>query len=313
MRPSPRSKPQPVTDRRDLWPRPMTCYPRRAGRRAIPTAPWTMPRCSVSLAARAGSPARLQLSQSWLACLLAATGQETRTRALLEQIRSGGPVLSSEATALIAVAEALLCLDDPEAARSLLEPATVGERPVRSSLWRRALLEAISPDDALSSPGADMPGFDRAVAAGAARRLALTGGGGQRPAIGLTSPPAGVWPHRPPPPSPSLASGPFGPTTRSSITQPGNGPGSANCACIWSWSASDSGADRCDPLAGWQRTSEGQNLRVTLSHLLDVLDPERERSQRSRLLQENSGAIGLDHVQVCGSMSGRSSATPSSS
>jgi len=40
--------------------------------------------------------------------------------------------------------------------------------------------------------------------------------------------------------------------------------------------------------------SAGQNLRVTLSHLLDVLDPDRERSQRSVLLGENSGAIRLD-------------------
>jgi DNA-binding SARP family transcriptional activator len=40
--------------------------------------------------------------------------------------------------------------------------------------------------------------------------------------------------------------------------------------------------------------SAGQNLRVTLSHLLDVLDPDRERSQGSQLLREASGAIRLD-------------------
>ncbi len=50
-------------------------------------------------------------------------------------------------------------------------------------------------------------------------------------------------------------------------------------------------------MALWPDRSEraaGQNLRVTLSHLLDVLDPGRERSQGSHLLQESGGAIRLD-------------------
>ena len=100
---------------------------------------------SVSLAAAVGPPARLQLSQSWLACLFAATGQDKETNALLEQIYGGGRVLSAEGAALAAVAEALLHIDDPDAARSLLESTDAVDRPVRSSLWRRALLEALSP------------------------------------------------------------------------------------------------------------------------------------------------------------------------
>ena len=52
---------------------------------------------SVSYASHVGVPARLQLSQSWLACLLAATGQDRETGALLEQIHSSGPLLRVKA------------------------------------------------------------------------------------------------------------------------------------------------------------------------------------------------------------------------
>ena len=125
---------------------------------------------------RVGPPARLQLSQAWLACLLAATGQDGETNALLAEIHGGGPLLSTEGAALTAVAEALLHIEDPDAVRSLLESAEVPDRPVRSSLWRQALLRALSPVGAPTTPIPEMPGFDRAFAAGAAGQRALAGG-----------------------------------------------------------------------------------------------------------------------------------------
>ena len=131
---------------------------------------------SVSYAARVGPPARLQLSQAWLACLLAATGRTGEANALLALVHSGGPLLSSEGAALTVVAEALLHIDDPDTARFLLESADAPDRPLRSSLLRRALMDALSPVGAPATPSPDMPGFDQAIAAGAAGQLALAGG-----------------------------------------------------------------------------------------------------------------------------------------
>jgi LuxR family transcriptional regulator, maltose regulon positive regulatory protein len=250
---------------------------------------------SVTFAARAGSRARLQLSQSWLACLYAATGQHGETETLLQQIHGSGPALSIEGAALTAVAEALLRLADPDAARSVLESANVPDRPVRSSLWRRALLEALSPEDSSTAARDEAFGFDRAIAAGAAGRRALAGG-----------PPAEAR-HRTylpaqwcltTPASTSVALFGIGTVRRDHrvVEHPawkrarvrelclhlalvGQAPRSLVAATLW--------PER-------DERSAGQNLRVTLNHLLDVLDPDRARSQRSHLLRESSGAISLD-------------------
>jgi len=37
----------------------------------------------------------------------------------------------------------------------------------------------------------------------------------------------------------------------------------------------------------------GRNLRVTLTHLLDVLDPDRERSQGSRVVADRAGSLSF--------------------
>jgi len=250
---------------------------------------------SVSYAARVGPPARLQLSQAWLACLLAAIGQDSETNALLAQIHGGGPVLSSEGAALTAVAEALLHIDNPDTARSLLESADVLDRPVRSSLWRQALLQALSPDAPPMTQSSDMPGFDRAIEAGAAGQRACAGG-----------PPAESR-HRPYLPARWCVASP-GSTTVSLfgigtvrrdqrvVDHPAWQRVRVRELCLHLAVVTD--APRSQVAATlWPERDErsaGQNLRVTLSHLLDVLDPDRERSQGSRLLRETSGAISLD-------------------
>ncbi len=250
---------------------------------------------SVSLAAAVGPPARLQLSQSWLACLLAASGQDKETNALLEQIHGGGRVLSAEGAALAAVAEALLRIDDTDAARSLLESTDVVDRPVRSSLWRRALLEALSPIGTPTTAGEVGPGFDRAVAAGAAGRRALAGGS-----------PAEAH-HRPylparwcvaTPASTAVVLFGIGSVRRDHrvVDHPAWQRAHVRELCLYL--ALVGQAPRSQVAAAlWPERDErsaGQNLRVTLSHLLDVIDPDRERSQGSRLLRETSGAIHLD-------------------
>lgn len=250
---------------------------------------------SVSYASRVGAPARLQLSQSWLACLLAATGQDQETGALLEQIHSGGPLLTTEGTALTAVAEALLRIDHPESARSLLQSTDVIDRPVRSSLWRHALLEAVSPAGTPTMPGPQMPGFDRAIAAGAAGRRLLAGG-----------PPAEPR-HRPYLPARWCVASPASTTVslfgigtvrrdHRVVDHPAWQRARVRELCLYL--AVVEQAPRAQVAATlWpdrDERSAGQNLRVTLSHLLDVLDPDRGPARGSRLLRETSGAIRFD-------------------
>jgi LuxR family maltose regulon positive regulatory protein len=250
---------------------------------------------SVSYAARVGPPARLQLSQAWLACLLAATGQDGETNALLVQIHGGGPLLSSEGAALTSVAEALLHINDPDAARSLLESDVVLGQPVRSSFWRVALLQALSPIGSPTTPCPEMPGFDRAIAAGTAGQRALAGG-----------PPAASH-HRPYLPARWCVTSPASTTVslfgigtvrrdQRVVDHPAWQRGRVRELCLHLAVVDQTPRSQVAATLWPERDerSAGQNLRVTLSHLLDVLDPDRERSQGSRLLRESSGAIGLD-------------------
>ena len=251
---------------------------------------------SVSLATQGGPRARLQLSQSWLACLLAATGQDAEAGALLEQIRHGGPILSSEAAALSAVAEALLLVGDPTTARSLLEATDVPDRPVRSSLWRRALLDALAPATAPPADPVVPPGFERAVEAGEAGRRVL-GGGAPAEARPPPVPPRPVVPHHPgiDDRGPLRGGHRCGATTGSSIIRPGAARGCGELCLLLALLDQVPRAQVAMTL--WpdrDERSAGQNLRVTLSHLLDVLDPDRERSRGSRLVLEEGGAIRLD-------------------
>ena len=193
------------------------------------------------------------------------------------------------------VAEALLHIDHPEAARSLLESTDVVDRPVRSSLWRQALLEAVSPAGAPTTPRPPLPGFDRAIAAGAAGRRLLAGG-----------PPAELR-HRPYLPARWCVASPA--STMVSLFGIGAVRREHRVVDHAAWQRSRvrelclylavvEQAPRAQVAATlWpdrDERSAGQNLRVTLSHLLDVLDPDRERAQGSRLLRETSGAIRLD-------------------
>jgi DNA-binding SARP family transcriptional activator/tetratricopeptide (TPR) repeat protein len=250
---------------------------------------------SVSHAARVGPPARLQLSQAWLACLLAATGQDAETNALLVQMHGGGPLLSSEGAALTAVAQALLRIDDPDAARSLLESADVLDRPVRSSLWRHALLEALSPVGAPTPRGPRMPGFDRAIAAGAAGQRTRAGG------------PAAESHHRPYLPARWCVASPASTTVslfgigtvrrdHRVVDHPAWQRGRVRELCLHLAVVNQTPRSQVAATLWPERDerSAGQNLRVTLSHLLDVLDPDRARSQGSQLVRETSGAISLD-------------------
>ncbi len=171
---------------------------------------------------------------------------------------------------------------DLDRARTRLEPTTAVERTVRSSVWTAALGAALAPDT--QSPVTDGVGaLGRARQAGRAAADYLAGG-----------PPAARQ-HRP-----FLPAG-WCETGRAAITITLTGPGRVERdfrrvdhpawsrarvreLCLYlalvkdksrSAVAADLWPDRGD-------RSAGQNLRVTLSHLLDVLDPERGNTQPGR-------------------------------
>ena len=140
-----------------------------------------------------------------------------------------------------------------------------------------------------------MPGFDQAIAAGAAGQLALAGG-----------PPAEPH-HRPYLPARWCVAGPASTTVslfglgtvrrnHQVVDHPAWQRGRVRELCLHLAVVTQTPRHQV-AAALWPERDErsaGQNLRVTLSHLLDVLDPDRERSQGSQLLREASGAILLD-------------------
>ncbi len=247
-----------------------------------------------ALALTSSPPAFVRLVRAARACMLAATGQRAPARGDLDRLhRSVSDGSADEAAALTRVAEVLLLAGDGDldGARSSLARSTV-ERTVRSSVWTAALEAALGPDG--PPPGAtEGVALERARQAGRAAADHLAGG-----------PPAGHE-HRP------FLPADWCEEDRAPITITLSGPGRVerDFARVdhpaWSRArvrelclhlalvddqsrsavAADLWPDRGD-------RSAGQNLRVTLSHLLDVLDPGRgTRRHGSSPIVERDGSL----------------------
>jgi DNA-binding SARP family transcriptional activator len=252
-----------------------------------------------ALALTAGTPPLLQRVRANRACFLAASGQrDLATRALDQVHQSGALAPSDEATALARVAEALLAADalDLDGARTLIEATSVAERAVRSSVWKAALATALGQDDAGEAPQGpgERPGvaLGRAVAAGRAAAGHLHGGPPVEPR------------HRPYLPSrwcaqsaPCVTISLLGAGTVHrdfrAADHPAWGRGRVRELCLHLALVEDH--DRAGVAAAlWpdrEDRAAGQNLRVTLTHLLDVIDPGRARSRGSDLVVERPGSL----------------------
>ena len=250
-----------------------------------------------ALAVLANTPRFVQQVRAAKACLLAATGQRQEAEAMVARL---GPNLRSgsteEADALAAMAVILLRADagDLDGARSSLLEIAVARRAVRSSVWKAALDAALLPaSSATTEVGEDADSaLSRAVAAGRVAAAHLAGG-----------PPVPVV-HRPylpaawcTPTQPtvaialqgacrvardfqSVAHAAWGRTRVRELclhlTLVDDRSRSAVAAALW--------PDRSD-------TAAGRNLRVTLTHLLDVLDADRTRSAGSSLIVDRDGIL----------------------
>jgi LuxR family maltose regulon positive regulatory protein len=250
-----------------------------------------------ALARKASTPTFVQLVRASRACLLAATSQRERAARLLDQLHHGtSGAASDEADALARLAEVLLLADDGDldGARSLLESIEVAARTMRSSVWKTALdtaLLAPLPPDTATAVEHDVA-LGRAARAGLSAADHLNGGA-----------PAGER-HRPYLPAKWCGPGSGSVSIVLNGTgrierdfRPVNHPAWRRVRvrelCLHLALVED--RDRVSVAAAlWpdrQDRAAGQNLRVTLAHLLDVLDPNRPKSGGSDLILDRDGSL----------------------
>ncbi len=254
------------------------------------------------LAIEHGYPLQVQTVQSLKATWLAASGQAALAEDTLARLRPGLPVRPGpvgETELLMSVADILLAANagDNDRARKLLAqlPPLV-ERPVRSTVWRAALDAALRPDTwpEWAVLAERHTALRRAVAAGeaAARHLAggppverrhapflparwcvpgagpvrirFIGGAELRHGFGLQDPPS--WAR-----------------------------GRARELCLHLALVNDRGRSGV-AAALWpdlNNDAASRNLRVTLTHLLDALEPGRPRGAPSVLLADGDGRLAF--------------------
>jgi DNA-binding SARP family transcriptional activator/tetratricopeptide (TPR) repeat protein len=251
---------------------------------------------AATLARRAGTTRVVRQATAWRGCMLAAMDRVEEARSCLEQIR-GVDVEdpTSEAGSLTRVAHALLAIaaGDLDVARRSLDELPVVPRAVRSSVWKMALTTAFSNGDAVSFENDDYA-TRQARAAGEAAATHL--GGGPPPALA----------HRPYLPFRWCGSDGGSVTLRLSGASRVERDGVPVEHARWRRNrvrelclhlALVGSADRAGVAAAlWPDRSDraaAQNLRVTLTHLLDVLDPDRPRSVGSTLIDDAEGSLAL--------------------
>jgi|GEM_PF-1807179 len=252
------------------------------------------------LATRSHAASIVPLVRANRACMLAATGQRADARDALARLHAGtGTGTTDEAAALTRLAEVLVHADagDLDSARSILAATTVVGRPVRSSTWKTAL------DHALEPPGGQPrdvavgagPALERAVAAGRAAARHLAGG---PPADGR---------HRPYLPARWCAPSRGSLVVRlngaarierdfRAVDHPAWGRARVRELCLHLALVTDRSRSGVAAALWPDRDdrSARHNLRVTLTYLLDVLDPDRVEDGGPPLLVEHDGLLTLN-------------------
>lgn len=260
-------------------------------------------RLSVALAERHSAPAQLRLRRAALACMLAADGQLAESDAELRRTGDGDPPLAGEAAALAELARILALLDGGAVDRARARLVALGpapSRPTRSTMWRASLESAMVTGrrarwlDAARAFDGLRPAVDAGLAGAAALRDATPAPAAHRPWL-----PAAWCEPRPARCRVRLLGtcevlGPSGPSTHRAWTRPRVRELCLHLALV---------ADRGRPGVAadlWPHLSEraaAANLRVTLSYLLDVLDPERARGTGGVLLLESANRLTFDRTK----------------
>jgi DNA-binding SARP family transcriptional activator len=234
---------------------------------------------------------------AWKACLFAATGQLSLAESLLSQYhRESG---DEETEAIVRIAEVLLLCErnEIEEAHDLLAKTDVPARATRAATWKASLGIAL----AFSENGELLDGQGEDLA------MQLAGAAGHAAARHLSGGALAKSVHRPYLPTswcePDASSTRVRLTGASGISRDGvavehrswarnrvrelllhlvlveNATRSLVAASLW--------PDLLDRDAG-------RNLRVTLTHLLDVLDPERAPASGSSFIVDTEGTLSLN-------------------
>ncbi len=253
---------------------------------------------SERLALSSGTSRIVQQRRASIACLLAATGQTDRARHVVEQLETGpSDSHDDETRALIRITEILLLAEEDQldTARRLLQEIMVPERPTRSSVWKAALDVALcsGPDEAQPGGVPRSPATAAALAAGRAAAAHLIGG----PAVGRSHRP--YLPARWCEPANMIDLRLAGTCTvsrnGSAVQHPAWGRIRVRELCLHLALAGNQTRSMV-AAALWPDlpdTDAGRNLRVTLSHLLDVLEPKRRRAAGSSFVVEADGSLML--------------------
>ncbi len=254
---------------------------------------------SESLALSSGTTRVVQQRRAWKACLLAATNQIRRARHVLEQLDAAALDLDDEETrALTAITQILLLIADEQLdeARKTLEATKTASRATRSSMWKKSIEVALDPGS-VAAPQTGIQGVPAAHAAVAAGVAAGQHLAGAAPASRLHRAylPA-CWIE----PTNTVAiklAGACGVSRNGSpIDHPAWGRIRVRELCLH-LSLTENQSRSLVASALWPDLPDrdaGRNLRVTLTHLLDVLDPDRRKSAGSRFIVETDGSLVLN-------------------
>ncbi len=248
------------------------------------------------LAAQIGDRRLLALARAGRAAMLAAFGSLDEARA--EAVVDTGPTDDPEPSRLLGVAEVLASASsgDTAGARALAAELDPPPRAVRSALWGAALVWALVPEvpSAWQALADAQPALEPAVAAGRSGAAHLAGGPPAPPEAGAFLPAA--WCARTPVVvEVRLVGEPAVHRDRVPVVHASWRRSRVRELCLHLALFTDAGRDvvirhlwpDLDPAAG------ARNLRVTLSHLVDVLDPDRQKGTGSDLVEDQTGALRL--------------------
>jgi DNA-binding SARP family transcriptional activator len=247
-------------------------------------------------AALSGDRHLIALVRSGRAAMLAAFGAVDEAQALAGSVDPGSA--GDEPARLLAAAEVLAATsgNDLDRARALAASLAPPPRALRSAHWAAALVWALVPDvpAAWTALAEAQPALGAAVDAGRAAAAHLAGGP-PAPAEARAFLPA-IWCAGAPV---TVEVRPVGePEVRRDrlpVTHPAWRRSRVRELCLHLVLVEDAGRDvivrrlwpDLEPRAG------ARNLRVTLSHLADVLDPDRRKGTGSDLVEDRSGALRL--------------------
>lgn len=235
---------------------------------------------------------------AWRACVVAATGQSDRAAEMVDQMRFAGNESADEETnALIQITEALIFCSKGEIDRAseLLAGTEVAPRATRAAVWKASLGTALSVSGEFPQRVSADATLRRAFAAGAVGAGHLAGG-----------PPAGGV-HRPFLLASWCEKDPSATMVRvvnsAEITRNGDVVDHRSWARtrvreLFLHLALAENATRGIVAAHlWPDLLDrdaGRNLRVTLTHLLDVLDPDRPKGTGSGFIVDTEGRLSLN-------------------